>query len=289
MTFRWRFQRGKRVALLGANGSGKSTLLRLLDGLYFPDSGSISFDGQALGRRTARGRPVCLRFPPPRRPGLPESRCAALQSHGVRRGGLRASAASLLERDEIVHRVEATLALMEIGHLKNRPPHRLSGGEKKRVALASVLVLDPEVLLLDEPTAALDPRSQSQIIDLLIGWGDGSKIDRYRDARSRPGGGYRRLLFPPATRQAGGRRPARRPAARPGAAGARQPGARTSSSPHRRRPYALAPAHPSAFAPASARVASRQGALERARREGPRLGALRRGRASARLTAEVGR
>jgi cobalt/nickel transport system ATP-binding protein len=51
----------------------------------------------------------------------------------------------------------------------------LSGGEKKRVALASVLVLDPEVLLLDEPTAALDPRSQSQIIDLLIGWGDGRK------------------------------------------------------------------------------------------------------------------
>ena len=67
------------------------------------------------------------------------------------------------------------LETMEIGHLRNRPPHRLSGGEKKRVAIASVLVLDPEVLLLDEPTAALDPRSQSQIIDLLIGWGDGSK------------------------------------------------------------------------------------------------------------------
>jgi cobalt/nickel transport system ATP-binding protein len=65
--------------------------------------------------------------------------------------------------------------MMEIAGLKDRPPHRLSGGEKKRVALASVLVLDPEVLLLDEPTAALDPRSQSQIIDLLIGWGDGSK------------------------------------------------------------------------------------------------------------------
>jgi len=67
------------------------------------------------------------------------------------------------------------MELMEISHLRNRPPHRLSGGEKKRVALASVLVLDPEVLLLDEPAAALDPRSQSQIIDLLIGWGDGSK------------------------------------------------------------------------------------------------------------------
>jgi cobalt/nickel transport system ATP-binding protein len=64
---------------------------------------------------------------------------------------------------------------MRIGHLKDRIPHRLSGGEKKRVALASVLVLDPAVLLLDEPTAALDPRSQSQLIDLLVDWGGGAK------------------------------------------------------------------------------------------------------------------
>ena len=54
-------------------------------------------------------------------------------------------------------------------------PQRLSGGEKKQVALASVLVMDPDVLLLDEPTAALDPRSQSQVIDQLVGWSDGSK------------------------------------------------------------------------------------------------------------------
>jgi cobalt/nickel transport system ATP-binding protein len=78
-------------------------------------------------------------------------------------------------KTEIRERVESTLETLEITHLKDRPPHRLSGGEKKRVAIASVLVLDPEVLLLDEPTAALDPRSQSQIIDLLIGWGGGKK------------------------------------------------------------------------------------------------------------------
>ena len=59
---------------------------------------------------------------------------------------------------------------MKSAHLRDRPPHRLSGGEKKRVALASVIVLDPEVLLLDEPTATLDPRSQSQIIDLIQEW-----------------------------------------------------------------------------------------------------------------------
>jgi len=59
---------------------------------------------------------------------------------------------------------------MSISHLRDRPPYRLSGGEKKRVALASVLVLDPEVLLLDEPTATLDPKSQSQVVDLIQQW-----------------------------------------------------------------------------------------------------------------------
>jgi len=165
---------GKRVALLGANGSGKSTLMRLLDGLYLPDSGSISFHGQPLTRERLEDDRFAFDFR--RRVGLvfqnpdvqlfnptvfDEVAFAPLQLH--------------LPKDEIVRRVSAALDLMEIAHLKNRPPHRLSGGEKKRVALASVLVLDPEVLLLDEPTAALDPRSQSQIIDLLIGWGDGSK------------------------------------------------------------------------------------------------------------------
>ena len=68
-----------------------------------------------------------------------------------------------------------TLDLLEIAHLKDRSPHRLSGGEKKRVALASVLMLDPEVLLMDEPTAALDPKSQSMVVDFLIGWAGGAK------------------------------------------------------------------------------------------------------------------
>src|SRR5262249_55887328 len=78
-------------------------------------------------------------------------------------------------KKEIIRRVAEMLEAMDITHLKDRPPHRLAGGEKKRVALASVLALDPEVLLLDEPAAALDPKSHSQIIDLLISWGGGIK------------------------------------------------------------------------------------------------------------------
>jgi cobalt/nickel transport system ATP-binding protein len=78
-------------------------------------------------------------------------------------------------KQKLMAKIEETLQLMGIAHLRERPPYRLSGGEKKRVALASVIVLDPEVLLLDEPTATLDPRSQSQIIDLIQGWKGSSK------------------------------------------------------------------------------------------------------------------
>ena len=78
-------------------------------------------------------------------------------------------------RAEILERVQPTLEWIGAEQLKDRAPYRLSGGEKKRVALASVMVLDPDVLLLDEPTASLDPRSQSQVIELLESWNDGRK------------------------------------------------------------------------------------------------------------------
>jgi len=164
----------KRTVLLGANGSGKSTLLRMLDGLCFPDSGKVCFRGNEIGAARfedeefahAFRRTVGLVF---QNPDVQLFNPTVFDE--VAFGPLQMR----WPRPEIRRRVEETLEAMEIAHLKDRPPHRLSGGEKKRVAIASVVVLDPEVLLLDEPTAALDPRSQSQIIDLLIGWGDGKK------------------------------------------------------------------------------------------------------------------
>lgn len=169
-----RIDAGRRVALLGANGSGKSTLLRLLDALYFAESGSIAF----LGERLAPDRFAddAFHYSFRRRVGLLfQNPDVQLFSPTVFDEIAFAPLQLRWQADEIRRQVSAMMDRMEIAHLKDRSPHRLSGGEKKRVALASVLIVDPDVLLLDEPTAALDPRSESQIIDLLIEWGDGKK------------------------------------------------------------------------------------------------------------------
>jgi len=167
-------RQGKRTALLGANGSGKSTLLRMLDGLCFPDSGATSFRGDRIDQESLEDDKFALAFR--RRVGLVfQNPDVQLFNPTVFDEVAFGPLQMQWPRNEIRERVGKTLETLEITHLKDRPPHRLSGGEKKRVAIASVLVLDPEVLLLDEPTAALDPRSQGQIIDLLIGWGDGKK------------------------------------------------------------------------------------------------------------------
>lgn len=167
-------EQGERLAILGANGSGKSTLLRILDGLYFPDSGSVRFCGTPLTEEWLQDEAAAVEFR--RRVALVfQNPDVQLFNPSVFDEVAFAPLQLRWSKDTIRHRVAEVLDLMEISHLKDRAPHRLSGGEKKRVALASVLVLDPDVLLLDEPTAALDPKSQSQVIDFLIGWGGGSK------------------------------------------------------------------------------------------------------------------
>jgi cobalt/nickel transport system ATP-binding protein len=160
-------RRGQRVALLGANGSGKSTLLRLLDALYFPSEGELKAFGEPLSeaaladdaRNFAFRRRVGLVF---QNPDVQLFNPTVFDE--VAFGPLQLG----WPRERIISGVDAILARFAIGHLKDRVPHRLSGGEKKRVALASVLILEPEVLLLDEPTAALDPESQGEVIRFLI-------------------------------------------------------------------------------------------------------------------------
>jgi cobalt/nickel transport system ATP-binding protein len=165
---------GVSIALLGANGSGKSTLLRLLDALYFADSGIVRFNGEELIEEDFGDDAFAFDFR--RRVGMifqnPDVQLFnPTVFDEVAFGPLQLR----WPKAEVRNRVGEILDRLRISHLKDRMPHRLSGGEKKRVALASVLILDPAVLLLDEPTAALDPRSQSELIDLLVEWRASSK------------------------------------------------------------------------------------------------------------------
>ena len=157
---------GERVVLLGANGSGKSTLLRILDGLCFPQSGHVSFQGEPLSETRLQNWEINFAFR--RRVGLvfqnPDVQLFNTTVFDeVAFGPLQLR----WPKEQIRRCVADALDTMGISDLRDRAPHRLSGGEKKRVAIASVLTLNPEVLLLDEPTNGLDPKSQSQVIDLL--------------------------------------------------------------------------------------------------------------------------
>lgn len=157
---------GSKVALLGANGSGKSTFLKLLDALYLPTAGVLSVFGTPLtqGMLDDEAYAFALR----RRIGLVfQDPDVQLFSPTVWDDVVFGPLHLGLPAAEVRQRAQDAMALLGIDKLAERPPHRLSGGEKKKAALASVLAVQPDVLLLDEPTASLDPRSQANLIDFL--------------------------------------------------------------------------------------------------------------------------
>ena len=157
---------GERVALLGANGSGKSTVLRLMDGLHFARVGTVTALGAILSPSVVERPPFGPRFR--KEVGfLFQDSDAQLFSPTVEEELAFGPLQMGWERGEIERRMAGALELMGIATLRRRPPQSLSAGEKKKVALASLLVLSPSVLLLDEPTAGLDPRSQGALLELL--------------------------------------------------------------------------------------------------------------------------
>jgi cobalt/nickel transport system ATP-binding protein len=167
-------RQGERIALLGANGSGKSTLLRLLAALSFCKQGQILFFGQELSAKAMEQAEFFYTFR--RRAGIvfqnPDVQLfMASVFDEVAFGPLQLG----WPKEKVRSQVAETLAAMGIESLAERPPYRLSSGEKKRVALASVLVTEPEVVLLDEPAATLDPASQNTIVDLLRSWAGTSR------------------------------------------------------------------------------------------------------------------
>ncbi|MCX7622178.1 MAG: ABC transporter ATP-binding protein [Thermomicrobium sp.] len=156
---------GETLVVLGPNGSGKSTLLKVLDGLYRPTSGRFLAFGRDV---TAAADDPELGYWLHRRVGLvfqePDVQLfSPTVFDDVAFGPLQLG----WPPEQVRASVTRVLAELRLAHLADRAPYELSGGEKKRVALATVLVMEPEVVLLDEPTANLDPRSRAELIDLL--------------------------------------------------------------------------------------------------------------------------
>lgn len=166
--------RGEKVALLGANGCGKSTLLKILDGLLFADAGNVHAFGEPLTEDALEDEQFNRGFRS--RVGFVfQSSDAQVFSPTVREEIAFGPLNLGLTVDEARSRVDDTLAMLDIAELAERAPYQLSGGQKKRVAIASVLAMNPEVLLFDEPTAALDPRTQQWLTELIVELNDAGK------------------------------------------------------------------------------------------------------------------
>ena len=159
-------RRGETLALLGANGCGKSTLLKVLDGLLFPDAGTFTAFGETVTEDKLEDEQFNRGFRS--RVGFVfQHSDAQVFSPSVREEIAFGCLQLGLSTEETRARVDDVLAMLDIEDLADRAPFQLSGGQKKRVALGSVLVMNPEVLLFDEPTAALDPRTQFWLIELI--------------------------------------------------------------------------------------------------------------------------
>lgn len=156
----------KVTMILGSNGSGKSTLLKILDGLIFPQQGTVSVLGEPFEERTLQDDSKRRKFRS--RVGLvfqdPDAQCF---SPTVREEIVFGPSQMGLDRSEIDRRLSSVLETLRLERLADRYPFHLSEGEKKRLALASVLAMDHEIFLLDEPTASLDPATESLLIDIL--------------------------------------------------------------------------------------------------------------------------
>ncbi len=175
-----RIMQGSKVALVGPNGAGKSTLFQLFNGMIKPDSGSVLFNGMPIeytGRALRELR---------RRVGLvfqnPDVQIIAPTVYqDVAFGPVNLG----LARDDVDRAVRSALSAVGLVGYEKRPPHHLSGGEKKRVAIAGILAMEPDVLVFDEPTSSLDPASSEEIMESPRRTRHRRQDDHHLDARRR--------------------------------------------------------------------------------------------------------
>lgn len=157
---------GEALSILGANGCGKSTLLKIFSGLLSPTAGNFSAFGETVSAQMLQRDEFAMNYH--RQIGfIFQDSDVQLFCNSV----TEELAFGLLQldytTDEIKQRIAEIAKLLNIEHLLNKTPYKLSGGEKKKVAIAAVLLLNPSVLILDEPTNALDPKTQHWLVGLL--------------------------------------------------------------------------------------------------------------------------
>jgi len=159
----FRIEHGESVAIVGANGAGKSTLLLHLNGYLTPVEGKVRIGDYPLTKKTVQEvrRTVGMVFQDP-----DDQLFMSTVFDDVAFGPLNLG----LPFEDVNERVQQSLETVEVFHLKDRPSHRLSAGQKRRVAIASVLSMSPDILVMDEPTAGLDPRARNKLIELLKGF-----------------------------------------------------------------------------------------------------------------------
>ena len=159
--------KGEAVALYGSNGSGKSTLLKLINGLIFPEVGSYKFEGQLITSKMMTDHKYSKYFHQKigfvwQNPDV-QLFCSSVEEElafGVEQMGLPES--------EVKRRVDDTLELLGLTKLRHRAPYYLSGGEKKKTAIASILTMNPAIWTLDEPLSALDEKTKDWLIGFLL-------------------------------------------------------------------------------------------------------------------------
>ncbi len=154
---------GESVGVVGANGAGKSTLLSILSGIVFPQKGSVRVGDIPVTKKTLAEvrRSIGLVFQEP------DDQLFMTSVYDDVAFGPRNYR---LEEKEVEQRVNRALEEVGIPHLKDRPPYKLSGGEKKLAAIASVISMKPDILIMDEPTASLDPKARRKIMNILKGF-----------------------------------------------------------------------------------------------------------------------
>lgn len=154
---------GAAVGIVGANGAGKSTLLSILTGILFPQQGTVRIGDIPVNKKTLSDvrRSVGMVFQEP------DDQLFMTSVYDDVAFGPRNYK---LEPEEVDTRVMAALEEVGIVELKDRPPYKLSGGEKRLAAIAAVISMKPDILIMDEPTASLDPKARRKVMNILSGF-----------------------------------------------------------------------------------------------------------------------